>query len=157
MKPKNIFEKTRIKVKFFLIFLLLSLVSGCANKSPYLQVNIQSANFINPNIYQQASPVVITLYQLKEQTNFTQMNFFVLSTHTQNGLGGDLMDKQEIEIQPGQQIEQRINVMSGANYVGVIAAFRNPDVMNWRAIKKITYGKNVKLRIAITAQGITLE
>jgi type VI secretion system protein VasD len=150
-------EKTTHRL--VLIFLAIAvMLSACASHPPQAKTTIQAVEFLNPNIYNQASPVVVTIYQLKSPTTFEQANFFALSNNAQAVLGADLLDKREIEIRPHQKQSLKTVLSTSANYIGVIAAFRDPDTSQWRAIKAIRKpGKDVSIHISLDAQNISLK
>ncbi|HVV67767.1 MAG TPA: type VI secretion system lipoprotein TssJ [Gammaproteobacteria bacterium] len=141
---------------FFLLLAFILLITGCA-KTHHATAAIESTNFLNPNIYQQPSPVVVIIYQLKSSTAFQQANFFALSDNAQTLLGAELLDKREIEIRPGQKQSVPMDLSPEANYIGVIAEFRDPDTAQWRQIKQIKPGKNVKLQIRLSTQNISID
>lgn len=151
-------DKKLIK-KLLLIVLLtnLSFLAACSSTSPHLAAKIQAAGFLNPNIYNQASPVVVTIYQLKSATAFQQANFFALNNNSIVVLGSDLLDKHDLEIRPEQQQTLRLILSPATNYIGVIAAFRNPDTAQWREVVSVKAGKNVKLQINLTTQSVTVQ
>lgn len=131
------------------------MVYGCAsNKPAQLETTVHSVNYLNPNINNQAAPVVVTIYQLKSPTAFEQANFFALYNNTNKVLANDLVDKREIEIQPGQSqtIQQTISIE--ANFVGVVAAYRSPDNAKWRQLLSIPSGKKIVLQIDLAAQAV---
>ncbi len=130
-------------------------LAGCfGGKSPQLNATIETGNFLNPNAYNQASPVVVTFYQLKSVTIFQQMNFFSLYDNAEKTLGSDLLDKYEVEIQPDKTQEIHFNLSPAVNYIGVIAAFREPDHTQWRQIIAVPSGKSIRLQTTVGAQNI---
>lgn len=135
----------------------LLLLAGCSTRAPHATTTVESVNFLNPNIYHQASPVVVTVYQLKSPTAFEQANFFTLSNNAQATLGADLLDKRDIEIRPKQKQNLRIELSPQTNYIGVVAAFRNPDTSQWRQVKPVKPGKNTKLQISLSTQSVTIK
>lgn len=141
-------------LKFFLVLFIICLAAGCSNRPSSLTVNLQTANYLNPDIYKHSSPVVVTIYQLKSAAAFQQANFFALNNNALGVLNTDLLDKQEIELRPKQTERLKIPLSPGANYIGVIAAFRNPDQSQWRRLVKVEPGKNVKLQISLGTQNV---
>ena len=141
----------------FLPLVILCLLTACSINSPSANVTIKAVKFINPNIYQQASPVVVTIYQLKSAIDFSQANFFALNNNVRAILADDLLDKRDVEIRPGQKQKIRIALSPATNYIGVVAAFRHPDVARWRQVKEIRPGGHTSFTIHIATQGITIE
>jgi type VI secretion system protein VasD len=150
------YKLSKITNIFFILLAFILLTAGCA-KSHHATAAIESASFLNPNIYQQASPVVVVIYQLKSPTAFQQANFFALSDNAQGALGAELLDKREIEIRPGQKQTVHMDLSPEAGYIGVVAEFRNPDTAQWRQVKQIKSGKNVKLQIHLSTQNVSVD
>lgn len=142
------------QLKFFLVLLVFGLLSGCSSKPPMLSVNLQAANYLNPNMYKHSSPVVVTIYQLKSPTTFQQANFYALNNNPVSILGGDLLDKQEIELRPNQTQKLKIPLSPETSYIGLIASFRNPDQAQWRRLVKVEPGSDAKLKVSLATQKI---
>lgn len=147
-----------MRKNFVLITLSLSIclfLTGCfGSKPPQLTATIETGNYLNPNVYNQASPVVVTFYQLKSATVFQQVNFFSLYDNAAKTLGGDLLDKYEVELRPEKTQEIHFNLSPAVNYIGVVAAFREPDRTQWRQVIPVTPGKSVELQATVGAQNI---
>jgi len=132
-------------------------LAACFGSSPpELKAHLQTGNFLNPNIYNEPSPVVVVFYQLKSSTAFQQSNFFNLYNSPEKTLGIDLLDKYEVEIKPNNTQNINFNLSPTVNYIGVVAAFRDPDHAEWRQILKVSPGKNIKLEANLSAQTITV-
>ena len=142
------------QLKFILVLSIFGLLIGCSSKPPMLSVNLQAANYLNPDIYKHSSPVVVTIYQLKSPTTFQQANFYALSNNPVGVLGADLLDKQEIELRPKQTQKLKIPLSPETNYIGLIASFRNPDQAQWRKLVKVEPGSSAKLKVSIATQKI---
>ncbi|MBS0352009.1 MAG: type VI secretion system lipoprotein TssJ [Proteobacteria bacterium] len=135
------------------IWLLFSFILGCA-RTPTANINLQAANYLNPDIYKHSSPVVVTIYQLKSSAAFQQANFFALSNNPLGTLGSDLLDKQEIELRPKQTQNLKIPLSPEANYIGIIGAFRDPDHAQWRKLVKIEPRSSLKLQVNLATQNV---
>src|SRR4051794_11404723 len=101
------------KFYIFLIFVLGAslFLTGCFGvKVPVLSATIETGNFLNPNVYNQPSPVVITFYQLKSATIFQQVDFFSLYDNPAKTLAADLLDKYEVELRPEKSQEIHFNL-----------------------------------------------
>lgn len=144
----------RANLKAFLVLFTVLLLAGCSNTPPNLTVNLQAANYLNPDVYKHSSPVVVTIYQLKSATAFQQANFFALNNNALGTLGGDLLDKQEIELRPKQSQKLKIPLSPEANYVGIVAGFRDPDRAQWRRLVKVEPGSNAKVQISLGTQNV---
>ena len=145
-------------LKIIVVTVLCILSVACASKPPQAKTMIQSVEYLNPNIYNQAAPVVVTIYQLKSPTAFTQANYFSLSSNAKSVLGADLLNKREIEVRPNQKQVVDSILSESTNYIGVVAAFRDTDHSQWRQIVEIKKpGKNVKVFINLDSQNLSLK
>lgn len=137
------------------LLLLLGLAACSSNpKLPQIETTLQAVNFLNPNIYNQPSPVVVTLYQLKSPMAFEQANFYALYSKPAAVLGDDLVDQREVEIRPRQSLFIQQALAPSASYLGIIAAFRDPDTAQWRRIIAMPNAKKITLRVDVESQSI---
>lgn len=154
--------KCNKKLLFVVILLGVNvLLTGCSmfgNKPSQLETKVQAANYLNPNIYNQSSPVVVVIYQLKSPTAFTQANFFALYNEPLKTLGTDLLDKREVEMRPEQQLELKQTLAPSTAYVGILAGYRSPDSAQWRQLIQIpTDKKRVKIAISLETQSVVAK
>lgn len=147
--------------QFFISIIIAIIIFqvGCSGflKSENMHVKIQSAKYLNPNIHQQSSPVVLVFYQLKSPILFRHSSFSALYTRPSKALGNTLINKEEIEIRPKQKLELIKKISPQANYIGVIAAFRNPSKSRWRQIIPITSNSSDRLIVNLGTQTVTLH
>ena len=118
--------------------LLLSLFSACSSgppKSDKAHMTVSAAADANPAADGRASPIVLRIYQLKEDAKFNNATFFALFDSDQQTLGGDLLAREEVELNPGEQRQVEFEVAGEAKYVGVMAAYRDIRNAQWRAIQ----------------------
>jgi type VI secretion system protein VasD len=130
-----------------LIFLFGALLAACSNtpKIPLtpvfepasLNITLQVSSNANPDIRGRPSPVVVRLYELRTTTSFESADFFSLNDKDQATLGGDIINRDEFFLQPGQS--QTIQRKAGATSrgIGVFAAYRDLERSKWRAIANI--------------------
>ncbi len=147
--------KTPKNKLIIIAFSLLFLLSGCLNNQAQIETSFQAANYLNPNIFNKQSPVAIVLYQLKSSTAFAHANFFPLYNDSVKTLGTDLLDKRELEIRPGQHINIKQFLSPGTTYIGILAAYRNPDKAQWRQIIPVPLeSSGVRLDVTLQTQSV---
>jgi type VI secretion system protein VasD len=116
-------------------------LAGCGGspkpKVSPIHVQIIADPSINPNADDAPSPTVVRVYELKSDTKFRQADFFALFDNDATTLGADLVGKREFEIKPGQTETYQRDVPIEAEYIGVIAGFRDITSAQWRAVVKI--------------------
>ncbi len=132
-----------------------SLFAGSPNK--YAEVNTQAVAYLNPDVNGRPSPVVVTLYQLKNAYNFRQADYESLSDNSAKALGGDLIDQSSIEIRPGDKNKTNLTLSPNTNYLGIMAAYRNINNGVWHKTVKLIdgVGSHTKVQINLESQGLT--
>ncbi len=114
----------------------LALLAGCggAPKKVKLDAHLVGTESINPNRDGRPSPVTVVIYQLKKAEAFESRDFFNLYNPDSNVLADDLVQRTDIQIRPGQAQQIDSEFDPETKYIGVIAAFRDIDQANWRAV-----------------------
>jgi type VI secretion system protein VasD len=113
----------------------LLFISGCAHTPDVsAKMNMQAAEYLNPDINGQAAPLILSFYELKSPMNFKQASYFALANNASAVLQDDLVDKQTVEIRPGQKKTYRLSFSRSVGYIGITAGYRNIDHATWRAM-----------------------
>ena len=87
---------------------------------------------------------------------FNQLTFFDLFDKDTAKLGGDLLNRRELEVRPGKEQELDGEADPGAKFLGVIAGFRTVVGVPWRASIPLTQeGKN-RITIRLDPQALTV-
>ncbi len=102
-----------------------------------VELTINSANLINPDASGKASPVVLRIYELRQQSSFTGADFFAIFDKEQATLAADLVRKQELLIKPGENKTLRIDPAADTAALGFFAAFRKLDNAGWRTLTEL--------------------
>ena len=126
-----------MKLKIYMWFgvgLIAFLLTGCAGTSGVnANVRVAAASYLNPSDSGEASPVTLTFYELKSLAAFKQADYFDLDSSAASVLNSDLIDKQSIEVRPGEVVKHSLLLSEGVKYVGITAGYRNIDQSVWRA------------------------
>lgn len=149
------------------VSVLLLAMAGCASSPPERPVQVRaqlsSAADINPDASNRASPLVIRVFELRSDAQFTGADFFALYERERETLGDALIDREEFVLQPGAKRELRLPIGRDTRFLGVIAAYRDIRAARWRALtaapRKTAGDVFSRDRIAIDASrgGITLS
>lgn len=136
------------------------LLAGCGlirPAGPSARVNIQSAQYLNPDMYGNASPVVVTIYQLKTPYTFKQATYQALAANSSKVLGTDLIDKNVIEVRPNSHQTVYQPLSPNTQYLGIVAAYRNIDQSKWRTTVKVVNekGKSTVINLDLESQALT--
>jgi type VI secretion system protein VasD len=100
----------------------------------------------NPDASGRPSPVVVRVYQLKTDAAFTAAEFFALFDDDMKVLGPALIGRNEYVLAPSERRTMELDVSADAQFVGVIAAYRDVRNAQWRTI----------LQAPLTAPDVTI-
>ncbi len=137
-------------------------LAACGNRGggppTGFEITVIAGESINPNADNDPSPVVVRLYELKSDQAFRQAEFFQLFDEDQKTLGADMLSREEFEFAPGttQRITRRSQNPDLA-YVGVLAAFRDIEAANWRAVGQVTPQKPNLVTITLSALSVNMQ
>lgn len=85
-----------------------------------------------------SSPVVIRIYQLSDPKSFESASYPSLVDSDQDSLGASLLATKEIVLKPNVALSVDTPFDKNADYVGIIALFKEPDLKanSWRILLK---------------------
>jgi len=113
-------------------------LSSCAAKPPkpvIARMTVTAVADANPDATGRPSPVIVRVYQLKDDAAFTDADFFALFDQEQATLGPSLVGREEFVMEPGAAQNLEYPVAQDASFVGVVAAFRDIRNAEWRVLK----------------------
>ena len=135
---------TSIKCLILLLFTSLLGITGCSvrdvidvmdmvNDTPTrLELNMQATDDINPAADGSAAPVVILMYELSANSKFESSDFFSLYAEKPATLGDEMINRQEQNLMPSQELTIKRELKPETKYLGLVAAFRDIDNATWR-------------------------
>ena len=126
------FIKTRkncFRMRFFLAISCLLFVTSCSKR---MEIRVKAHENLN-----QGYPVVLRVYQLKNDTNFQHATIQSFWLNDRQVLGEELVDKKEYSLQPGQVIKLKVNIEDETKFIGACADFNQPDMDGWRGIRSL--------------------
>lgn len=130
--------------------LLLSLISCTA---PNAKFSLRSAHYLNPDLNGRASPVVVTIYQLKKARRFMRASYEQLNTNSSAILGSTLIDKHTVILQPRHRQQLKILIDKNTRYFGFLAAYRELAESKWHQVIKLPLNKrSVAIEVAVQTQ-----
>ena len=146
------------------VSLLLLAPSVQAAKKVKVKAEVSAVEQLNPDYQGRPSPVNIIVFQLASADAFTNADFFSLFDPEAAVLGGDLLGRTQMLLQPGEVREWTAEFDKETRFVGVIAAYRDIENAQWRATvplpKKGFIGrffKKNKLKIAVDTLAVTVS
>jgi type VI secretion system protein VasD len=101
---------------------------------PVTKLRITVSGDVNPDAQNRPSPIVVRIYQLKEDAEFKDAEYFPLFDKEQATLGAALVSRQEFEFAPGEQRTLDYQLSLDARFVGVAAGYHDIRNARWRAL-----------------------
>lgn len=143
------------------------ILAGCGMMKPsppkpqLLKLSFSISADVNPDDKNRPSPIVLRIYQLKDDAAFKDAEFFALSDKEQATLGPTLVSRLEVELNPGEQRTVDYQLSPDAHFVGVAAQYRDYRNAAWRAEigspnKPLTIKKK-KLSVAAARAAVTVS
>lgn len=114
----------------------LAVVCGCAGTPKPLPVKaaLVSTADVNPDSEGHSAPIVVRIYELKEEGAFNSADYFRLIDREQEVLGQSLVTREEYELRPGESRTWELKLAPEARFVGVAAGFRDLANSHWKAL-----------------------
>jgi len=138
--------------------LLLPFAAAACGRSPTrTTLTLVASEGLNPNEEQQPSPLVVQVYELRSLDTFLQLQFFDLLDHGVARLGGDLLYRREVEIQPGRTVVWEREADPAARFIGAIAGYRDQANIEWRGAVPLRIESRNNIRIRLDARSMTVE
>jgi type VI secretion system protein VasD len=122
-----------------LVLATFGLLTACKSPPPkppkpqIVKLTVAASSDANPDAQSRSSPIVVRVYQLKDDAAFKDADFFALYDKEQGTLAAALISRQEFEVAPGQQKVIDYELSLDARFVGVAAAYRDIRNAAWRA------------------------
>ena len=124
-------EAQQLRRRMALTAVLLSLaVSACTSS---IKVSLVASDNINPGGDGKPLSVVVRVYQLAGKDQFEKTDFLTLAKADERVLGKDILLRKEVTLLPGATEVLKEDRKEGAEYVGVMALFREGDQV-WRRV-----------------------
>ncbi len=117
-------------IQFLLVALLAVAVSSCQttrrtlNFDTSVALNLDVQSDVNPDSDGRASPVVVRVFMLADDRQFSREEFLNLYESAESRLGKDLIDTVILkEFAPGEQRIEELPLTPEVKYVGLLAEF----------------------------------
>lgn len=107
-------------------------------KPTILQISLTVSPNANRDSGGRPSPVVARLYELKSLAAFQGADFFALFDRDKETLGNDLVAKEELILQPGDNREFRREPHADTRFIAMVVAYRDIERSRWRASMPVT-------------------
>jgi type VI secretion system protein VasD len=161
--PRRRVREALIGLFLVLAALLLAHPDANAAKTVKVKVALTAAEDLNPDYQGRPSPVNLIVFQLTSADAFSTLDFFSLFDPEAAALGGDMLSRTQMLLQPGEVREWEADFEKETRYVGVIAAYRDIENAQWRAVVELPekgligrFFKKNKLYIAVDSLAVTV-
>jgi type VI secretion system protein VasD len=91
---------------------------------------------VNPDNSGRASPIVVRLFQLRNDGEFATADFFALYDKEKETLGASFISREEYVLNPGETRVLELAVNPDARFIGALAAYRDIRSAQWRALTR---------------------
>jgi type VI secretion system protein VasD len=134
----------------------IGLAGGCGSSPPLLQGSIKVDPTTNPDLRGRPSPIVVRVYELKSVAAFNSADFFSLFEKESETLGGEMVGREEYDLQPAETRPYRRQLQPDTKFIGVVAAFRDLENSRWRQAAPVPAKREVTLTVGIEARAVTM-
>ena len=134
----------------------LVLAVGCSSGPPLLRGAINADGGVNPDRGGRASPIVVRVYELKSVAAFNSADFFSLFDNEQATLSGELVGREEFQLQPGESRQYSRQLQPETKFVGVVGAFRDLEQARWRQAVPVPPKKSPTITIGLQARAVSV-
>lgn len=116
------------------------LLAACASSAPKLKepirltLTVNALPGVNPDGRGQAAPIVVRVYELKDDGAFVAADFFSLQTQDKTMLADDIVRRDEFLLRPGERKRISRRADPATTTIGVLAAYRDLPNSVWREI-----------------------
>jgi type VI secretion system protein VasD len=147
------------------MLLAAAMLGACSSAPPKpaaAKMMLLAAANVNPDSKGRPSPIVVRLYQLRTEGEFTDAQFFPLYDREKELLAASLITREEYTLLPGEQRELKLEVSPDARFLGVLAAYRDPGAQ-WRALSPAPAKgladliKKASVTVRVQASAVSLE
>ena len=108
------------------------------SEGPAITLHFIAGAGLNPGGNGQPAPVRVRIFELKNATRFSRADYFALAERPQSALAADLIDQDEVLLQPGQQLMVKRPLNHATRQIGLVVGYREIDQAQWRALLSIT-------------------
>jgi type VI secretion system protein VasD len=130
----------------------LLLLSACAGGPPArdnLDIQIMATADVNPDMQGRPSPIILHVLELSSTEQFNRLDYMGLTQPSGAGLGGDLLGKNQMVLQPGEAKSLPMELNPQTSSIGLVAGYRDIDNATWRKVIPITQGSTKGISITL--------
>lgn len=123
-------------------WLVILAIAGCSllpeakdqHETTHLRFDVTAGPHANPDQQGRASPIMVTVYELKTPQRFQEMDFMSLQNNGKEVLKEDLLHQEEYILQPDETIKIHHKTTPGTTAIGITAGYRNITHAVWKKV-----------------------
>ena len=136
----------------------LALVVGCTSNKPAPPVpakaQLSAAPDVNPDSSGRPSPVVVRMFQLRNDGELAAADFFSVWEKEKATLAQSFISREEYVLSPGEKREFDLPLNPETHVIGVVVAYRDIRSARWRALSR---APQKKLKDLLSKEGVTVS
>ena len=132
---------------YVLALTVIPLLHGCP--SPRITMEVASQPNVNPDSSGRPSPIIVKMYEMRNDMAFRQGDFQVLFMEPMKVLGANLVAMDELLFVPGEARIVEYAPMPETRYVGILAGFRQMERAKLRAVLPVDPEKKNLIRLEL--------
>jgi type VI secretion system protein VasD len=145
--------------RYYLITVLILVLNACLlmKSTHVINVHLQAARYLNPDIKGEASPIEVTLYELRNNTLFDKVDFFKLQDNSLEALNGSLIDQRSLTIRPKERIRFKYHLSPKTRYLGIVAGYRHLAFSEWKKLVDLKEKSIKHINILLGASSFSID
>lgn len=137
-----------------LLLSLMPLLDGCS--SSRISMEVASLPNVNPDSSGRPSPIIVKMYELRNDMAFRQGDFQTLFMEPMKILGAELVAMDELLFVPGEARTVEYVPMPETRYVGILAGFRQMERARWRHVVPVNPESRSQIRLELNDTSMTV-
>jgi type VI secretion system protein VasD len=129
-------------------------VASPAADTAAIELHFHAIAGLNPGAGGQPAPVRVRIFELKNPATFARSDYFALADRAQATLGADLIDQDEVLIQPGEQLSIERTLNPATRQIGLLVGYRELDQALWRTVLSIPPRQYSEYQISLDARAV---
>jgi type VI secretion system protein VasD len=136
---------------------IAALLVACSSSPPLLRGAITVDSNVNPDRAGRPSPIIVRIYELKSVAAFNGADFFALFENEQATLSGELVGREEFQLQPAETRQYRRQLQPDTKFIGIVGAFRDLEQARWRLAVPVPAKGSHTITVGLQARAVTLS
>ncbi|NBB10711.1 type VI secretion system lipoprotein TssJ [Pseudomonas sp. SLFW] len=120
-------------------------------------LHFSAASGLNPGSNGQPAPVRVRIFELKNAASFGRADYFALAERAPSALAADLIDQDEVLLQPGQDLTLERHLNEATRQVGLAVGYREIDQAQWRALLSVTPRQASEYQIHLDTHAVSVS